>query len=93
MDKLKKAISDNGNIKAPGSDGLPPIVYKKLGPKALHMLLKIYKASYLMSLHPDAWLDVKCIFIPKPGKESEDPTSYRPILLLSCIGKVAEKMV
>ena len=62
MEKLKKAISDNGNIRGPGSDEIPPIVYKKMGPKALNRLLTIYKASYLLSLHPDVWLDVKVIF-------------------------------
>ena len=29
LEKLKKAIADNGSIRGPGSDEIPPIVYKK----------------------------------------------------------------
>ena len=31
--------------------------------------------------------------IPKPGKDTSDPTNYRPIALTSCVCKVMERMV
>ena len=39
------------------------------------------------------WNESLIIPIPKAGKDHSNPNSYRPISLLSCISKVAEKMV
>ena len=94
MEKLRKAISDNANIKGTGTDGIPPILFKKLGPKALDRLLRIYKASFIMGLHPEMWLEVKAIFIPKPGKENYfTPRSFRPISLMQFMLKILERVM
>ena len=94
LEKLKKAIADNDSIKGTGTDGIPPVLFKKLGPKALDRLLRIFKASYLMGLHPEKWLEIKAIFIPKPGKGNySTPRSFRPISLMQFMMKIMERVM
>ncbi|GBP95558.1 Probable RNA-directed DNA polymerase from transposon BS [Eumeta japonica] len=42
---------------------------------------------------PEVWKEVVIIGIPKPGKPRDLPTSYRPISLLSGLGKLFEKVL
>lgn len=43
---------------------------------------------------PDNWKITKCVPIPKPGKtDLRSPKSLRPISLLSCLGKLFEKIL
>ncbi|WP_316399482.1 reverse transcriptase domain-containing protein [Bradyrhizobium sp. 33ap4] len=42
---------------------------------------------------PRSWKQATVVPILKPGKEPNAPTSYRPIALTSCVGKVFERMV
>ena len=38
-------------------------------------------------------LFIYCIPVPKPGKDTSNPSNYRPIALTSCIWKVMERMI
>ena len=37
--------------------------------------------------------DILTNIVPKPGKDTSDPSNYRPIALTSCICKVMERMI
>ena len=42
--------------------------------------------------HP--WMSMLCkLYVPKKGKDKKNTRSYRPISLLSCVGKLLERMV
>ena len=41
--------------------------------------------------YPKLWKKAEGIMIPKPGKDGKMPGNYRPISLLSCMGKLFEK--
>ena len=56
-------------------------------------LLSLINKSWRTSKIPKSWKNALVVPIYKPGKEESDPHSYCPISLLSCVGKVAEKMV
>merc|ERR1711923_504829 len=94
MQKLKKSIADFASLKGCGTDGIPPILFKRLGPKALDRLLRIFKASFVMGLHSEQWLNIRVIFIPKPGKENYFvPRAFRPISLMQFMMKIMEKLL
>ena len=60
----------------------------------MNCLTHIYKASYLLKYVPNAWLDVRVVFIPKPGKTDYTiPRSFRPITLMNFMYKILEKVL
>jgi hypothetical protein len=79
--------------KAPGSDNISNTALKLLPPKVVVALAAIFNASLRLCHFPSRWKNATVIFIPKPGKNSKLPQSYRPISLLSSIGKVLEKVI
>ncbi|KAH0811919.1 hypothetical protein GEV33_010872 [Tenebrio molitor] len=79
--------------KAPGSDNISNTALKLLPPKVVVALAAIFNASLRLCHFPSRWKNATVIFIPKPGKNSKLPQSYRPISLLSSIGKVHEKVI
>jgi ribonuclease HI len=56
-------------------------------------LLEIFNQSLRTCTVPGAWKEAVIIPIPKPGKLLTRTSSYRPISLLSCVGKLMEAMV
>ena len=80
--------------KAPGPDGLKPLVFKYLLQNALEVLTIIYKACISFGHTPKRWRETKVIFLPKPGKDTEDvPKSYRPISPSNFLLKTLERLV
>jgi hypothetical protein len=53
----------------------------------LHLFNTLPESSYV----PDSWKIAVIIPIHKQDKPANDPDSYRPISLTSCLGKVMEK--
>ena len=42
---------------------------------------------------PNMWKQANIILLLKPKKDKQQPSSYRPISLLSCLGKLLEKII
>lgn len=42
---------------------------------------------------PKVWRQGRVVFLPKPGRRPESPTSYRPICINSVFGKVLERLL
>ena len=93
MEELKECISSIKNNKATGDDEVMNDFLKKLPEHKMTELLSLLNKSWRTSKIPNTWKNALIIPIHKPGKEPSDPKSYRPISLLSCVGKVAERLV
>ena len=79
---------------APGLDGIPAIVYRRCLYTLLPWLVRIYQGSLALGHVPLAWRTAKVIALRKPGKKDYTiPRSYRPISLLSVMGKFLEKII
>ena len=88
------AIKTLSPYKAPGTDGIFPVLLQRGGHLLVPHLLKLYKASFLFGYLPLSWREAKVVFIPKPGKPTyAKAKSWRPISLTSFMLKVAEKLV
>ncbi|KAJ6439251.1 endonuclease/exonuclease/phosphatase [Purpureocillium lavendulum] len=80
--------------KAPGEDGLPAMVWKQLWPSVKHQVVALFRASLEQGTLPEQWRHAKIIPLKKPDKPDYAVTkAWRPISLLSTLGKVLESVV
>ena len=68
--------------KAPGTDGIFPILIQKGMDVIVNKLVNIFRKGLREGKSPKRWLESKVVFIPKPGKlDYGDPKSLRPLSL------------
>jgi hypothetical protein len=80
--------------KAPGIDGIPNMVWKETWPTLQKWILTIFNASIRMGVMPAAFKTARMVPLRKPQKPDYTiPESYRPISLLSTLGKILESVV
>ena len=86
--ELRKAYKFSSNT-APGCDGITYPIISRLGREGELALLQLINKSWESSSLPQSWKRATIVPIPKP----KEPGNYRPISLLSCLAKTAERMV
>ena len=93
-ERIKAALLSFSPYKAPGPDGISPILIQK-GIDILSGLLKIlYTACLERGYVPKTWQRARIVFLPKPGKDDySSAKSYRPISLTSFLLKGLERLV
>ena len=69
------------------------LLLKHLPNDAQLTLLNILNNVWALGKFPTSWCTSTVIPVPKPGKDTSDPSNYRPIALTSCICKVMERMI
>lgn len=79
--------------KAPGLDRIPNAAIKKLSENRVQDIVNIANAVLAIGHFPREWKKAKVILIHKTKEDKRQPKSYRPISLLSNLGKVVEKAV
>lgn len=79
--------------KAPGKDGITPIMVKRMCNAAFFRLLEIMNECLRVGYFPKAWKEAMLVIILKPGKDKNLISSYRPISLLNIFGKLFEKVI
>ena len=90
---IKWAITSFKPFKSASEDRIFPALLQNGIQILLPVLKKIFIASYALGYIPKAWREVKIIFIPKIGKPSDQPKSYRPISLMSFLLKAMERII
>ncbi|GBP21610.1 RNA-directed DNA polymerase from mobile element jockey [Eumeta japonica] len=92
-DEVQKLIKELKPRKAPGLDGVNNNAIKCFSAPLVALLVAFFNACIQNCHFPEAWKEAVIIGIPKPGKPRDLPTSYRPISLLSGLGKLFEKVL
>ena len=82
--ELDAALRGTGG-KAPGKDGILP-AFQHLPAAVQVALLSLLNRSWQEGKIPSGWRTAIITPIAKKGKPSGDPSSYRPVSLLSCVG-------
>ena len=78
---------------APGPDNIPNILLKHLPYTAIEYITDIFNNCLKISYFPNSWKTSTITNILKPGKNAQLPSSYRPISLLSTLGKILEHVL
>ena len=78
---------------SPGSDIVTFEVLERSTPKLLGALAQHFTVCLLAGYFPLLWKMATGVMIHKPGKDHKSAGSYRPISLLSCVGKLYEKVI
>lgn len=92
-DETSSVIKKIKNSKAMGPDGISAIMLKNIGQQAIKYLTNVLNMSLSSLIIPDIWKVAKIIPLPKPGKDLNKATSFRPISLLSPIAKLLEALI
>lgn len=93
MEELEAALALCRRSSSPGPDGISYRALCYLGESARRELLSLYNSSWQEGNVPDEWKVSRLVPLLKQGKSQLELTSYRPIALASCVGKVMERML
>jgi len=92
-EELATVVSSLKRNKALGLDGVTNEMVKLVARKFPDMLLTAYNKCLIEGKFPRKWKTAHLVLIRKEDKPLNEPSSYRPICLLDCLGKVLEKIV
>ena len=89
--QVQEAIKQckNNNSQGPGKLNIRHL--KHIGPPGLAFLTSMFETALNKNIIPQTWKLANIVPIPKPNKDTDKGTSYRPISLLSVIAKTLEK--
>ena len=93
MEEMDRAIFGTSSNKASGNDDIPYEFIKNLGPLAKDFLLHLYQRCWRGEGIPSKWRNAVIKTLLKDGKDPKMTTSYRPISLTSCLGKILERII
>ena len=93
MTQLNSKIRKLPDSKACGDDGITNEHIKHLGQYGRNVLLWLINRSWRTGEIADSWRKATIVPLLKKGKPVNKITSYRPIALTSCIGKLSERLI
>ncbi|GFS48794.1 probable RNA-directed DNA polymerase from transposon X-element [Trichonephila clavipes] len=91
--EIMDIILQLNNKKVPGKDGIKNIALKALPLNAITNITKIFNSCLQQNYFPQEWKHALITVIPKTGKDDKFPDNYRPISLISSLGKIFEKIL
>lgn len=79
--------------KSPGPDGVPPEMVRLTAERQSIKTLEAMNYALVNEIFPETWKKGRLVLLKKPGKEDGHPSSYRPLCLLDCFGKLLEQLL
>lgn len=87
------AIRTMSAKKAPGEDHITADIYLRFAEGHIALLTAIYNRCLELAIFPEIWKRAEVRILKKPGREDQSSlSSFRPIGLLSVLGKTLEKL-
>lgn len=79
--------------KAPGPDGITGEMAQIIYKAAPSACLDVFNECLRSGIFPAPWKEAELCLIPKPKKPGQTNTTYRPICLISVLGKFLERLL
>ena len=93
LDELDQNLAKCKNRSAVGQDGISYFLIKKLPEAMKQNMCQVFSDAIRLGYFPKKWKTAVVKLIPKPNKDTKFAKNYRPISLLSCVGKVLERII
>lgn len=78
----------------PGSDEIPATALRMAWPILGPRIVTLFQNCYNKGVHPSVFKQAQVVVLPKSGPRDRSlPKAYRPISLLSCLGKGLERLL
>ena len=92
-EEARSATVGTGNT-SPGSDSITVKLLQAAWPFIGILVQRLFQGCLALGHHPKVFKEAEVVMIPKPGKRDlTSPRSWRPISLLSCLGKGLERLI
>lgn len=91
--ELDTAIANLRTASAGGPDTVLPVFLKNAGNDMRNTVLAVINASWSKGQLPRLWKAANVRAVLKPKSETTAPSNFRPISLLSVVGKLCERLV
>lgn len=92
-DEIAEVLKKSKNRSAPGFDQINYKALKRVNKKHPSLLLDLYNSCLRYCIFPKEWKLGKLIWLQKQGKDVKSPGAYRPLTLLSILGKTLERII
>ena len=92
-DEFESNLMKCKNRSAVGHDGIGYSLIKKLPKETKNDLCGLFSDAIRLGYFPKLWKVAIIKMIPKPNKDTKFAKNFRPISLLSCIGKLLERIL
>ena len=91
--EITEAVVALQNNKSPGSDKILNEHIKSTLSSLLPIYLKLFNIIFDNGIFPESWVLGNIIPIYKNEGKVQNPENYRPITLLSCVGKLFTRII
>lgn len=92
-EELERLLSKCNSSSSPGSDHISYKMLKAMPIEMKQFICTIFSLCLLWGYFPAIFKSASIKMIPKPKKDSSFVKNYRPISLLSCAGKLLERVI
>ncbi|KID59415.1 reverse transcriptase, partial [Metarhizium hybridum] len=93
LEEAEDATIKTGNT-SPGADNITVKLLEAVWDIIGGHVCRLYQGCLTVGHHPGVFREAEVVMIPKPGKRNlSTPRAWRPISLLSCLGKGLERLI